>query len=498
MKRFAILALVFALVLSWAAGASASELKAKGTMQAEGVWMDNWDFRSMEHGGVSEDDFQVYERARIQFEFIANENLKGVVQLQIGTGAWGNGGFTLGQGDGGVGRSTSLRTRRAYLQFNWPDTSVSVTGGYFALALPSAATGSAILDEEVAALAISTPIIEDRLSALLVYGRGIDINLEGGINDGGDGFTEKNDEYDVFALALPITFDGISFTPFGVYGYAGKDALNLQAAGYNNGGYNLLRGLTPAYITGDIAAALDAAGIDAYTEGASTWWAGFSYEMTMFDPFWVALDFNYGAVDTELLDDSDLGDRSGWYVDFAVAYNGLDMVKPKLFFAYGSGDDDDVDNGSERMPFLSHTSHGYGSFYYGYGSSFAMGDMSSGTGNDLGQWVLGLGLEQITFLDKLSHDFYFMYIQGTNDHEYVENNAGISAAIQDNGLWGFYLTDKDYLFELDLNTKYQIYEELTAVLELGAIFANFDDDVWGIDGNGDNAYKVALGLVYSF
>ncbi|MBU1248800.1 MAG: hypothetical protein KKB70_08880, partial [Proteobacteria bacterium] len=67
--------------------------------------------------------------------------------------------------------------------------------------------------------------------------------------------------------------------------------------------------------------------------------------------------------------------------------------------------------------------------------------------------------------------------------------------------YGQTLTEKDSLWEFDLNTKYQIYDELSAVVNMGYINADFDESVWTEIGNNnkeEDAAKVVVGVEYKF
>jgi hypothetical protein len=236
---------------------------------------------------------------------------------------------------------------------------------------------------------------------------------------------------------------------------------------------------------------------DAGTEGFNMYWAGAALTVDMFDPIVVMADFNWGQKTSS----KDWLRRSGWFTDFAVKYTGLDFVTPSLVFAYGSGEDDDPDNGSERMPGL------------GYDGGWSVGTHFFGNdplGNDIGDqaemgfWTIGLQLEDMTFIDKLSHSLYFVYAQGTNDHGLVEDNY---KANQDYGTlggikYGRTLFDKDNLYEIDFNHKYQIYEQLAAILELNWTYISYDEDTWEkIDssyGGVQQYWGCTLGMLYNF
>jgi hypothetical protein len=66
-----------------------------------------------------------------------------------------------------------------------------------------------------------------------------------------------------------------------------------------------------------------------------------------------------------------------------------------------------------------------------------------------------------------------------------------------------YLTDKDHVFEVNFDHRYAIYENLTAVIELGWLHLSADEDTWrNADRhdaeNGQNAWKAQLSMRFSF
>ncbi len=164
-----------------------------------------------------------------------------------------------------------------------------------------------------------------------------------------------------------------------------------------------------------------------------------------------------------------------------------------MFFVYTSGEDDDADNGSERMPALKTRNWAAGSFWFG-GDTLLSG--SNGYLNtEMGFWALGLSLKDISFIEKLSHTITGMYVQGTND----KATAGwtIGATGLDFVSYGHSLTEEDHIIEFDLNNSYKLYDELTLSLDLGYIVNGYDKDTWaGIER--EDAFKLSTGLAYSF
>ncbi len=204
-------------------------------------------------------------------------------------------------------------------------------------------------------------------------------------------------------------------------------------------------------------------------------------------------------------------EREGWALDLSVEYTGIsEYVTPELFFAYTSGEDGNSttgDAGSERLPSIV-GDWDVGSMWFG-------GDwgLDGSLGNDAlqsGFWALGLSLKDISFLEGLSHTFTVMYVAGTNDKEFIDDAAGTNA------VYGRTLTEEDAIWEIDLNTSYQIYEELTANLQLGYIINCYDEDLWNnaagksgvnnvygdaMSNNDDldsDALKLSFGLRYDF
>lgn len=466
MKRLVLLATILAFVLGMASMASAATMKASGEWALEFLFSDNFDMGSGNNFSDSNGDFNVYQRARTQFDFIANENLKGVLATEIGATRWGDpNGFHFHDHNAGI------VVRRAYLDFMVPDTKIAVRGGLQGAALPSSfGGGNIVLDDELTALVASTPIT-DQVSVLAGYGRLYDYD-DDPVNNVSALSGVNNHSFDAAILAVPVAFDGVKFAPYFVYGYAGATAIN----GINQDTFsanNVLAGLIgPGYSN---------------IGGRNAYWVGTNFEMTYFDPIKVMADMIYGNVSSS--QGGDENERSGWMMDLAVDYTGFDFMTPELFFTYVSGEDGDWSNGSERMPVLSSRNYAPGSFFFGNDTLLSG---SKGFFNDkIGYWALGLNLKDISFLEKLSHTVTVMYAKGTND----ESLAGVSGSILCN--YGQTLTEKDNIWEFDLNNKYMLYDELALTLDLGCIANGYDKDIWnGVDRS--NAYKVSTGLLYQF
>ncbi|HDQ39590.1 MAG TPA: hypothetical protein ENN39_00970 [Desulfonatronum sp.] len=433
MKRFAVLALLAAFILGSVGIAQAVEIKAKGVWRVHANYIKNRDF----NGDTKEDNFFAMQRARTIFEFIASENLKAVLQFEIGNTRWGGPGGGALNTDG-----TNVKTKHAYLQFKLPNTEVDIKAGLQGVALPST-MGSHILSADVAAFVASIPF-NDMLGLTLGWARPYDLET---VNP--DDPTEKwDDEVDVFMAILPVSLDGVSLKPFVAYSRWGKD--------FTGSGKN-----------------------------ANMWHGGLNFAVTMLDPIAIKGDFNYGTVKW-----ATGYKQNGWIADLAVEYK-MDMVTPQIFGFYESGEKSNSTD-SKRMPVIGTDGGAFGpgvalgqQTTFGGGDSFVrslLGGYQNLEGA-IGAWGIGAALRNITFMEDLSHNLVAYYAKGTNANEY----------------WGL-MTKKDKLWEVDFNTKYQMYENLALVLELAYAKVDLNDFGTGFRGDiaDDGLYRGILGFVYSF
>ena len=452
MKRLIVLAALCAFAFS-ATVASAVDVKLSGQMLTSASWQSDFDFDPANRAEGS--NFDVTQRAEIYFTATANEHLKAVLGMRV-TDEFGDSGFAMGAAD------NNLVIRDAYLDFNWPGTSVNAILGYKGLALPNAFNSSFLLDTRVSQVAVSTDLT-DNVSVMAAWAR---------LDNFDAAATESDAAIDAWVLSVPVAFEGVSVTPFGAYVPFGEAATPV--------GNDDFLGLAA------VNSSDDATYDDAY-------WLGVAFEMDMFDPFVVKADVNYGTVSGE--QDSD--DRSGWLAAAALEYTGFDFMTPELYFVYTSGEDGNSTEGdgdSERLPTLA-GDFSPGSFFFG-GGSMGIGDDLDDERAQNGFWVVGLSLTDIaSFAEGLSHNVHFLYAQGTNDEDSVFNggddrNLGLT--------YGRTLTEEDSLIEVSTQTQYSIYDELTLYLDLAYANLDAEEDVWGNDNEGGDAYKVSGGIVYKF
>lgn len=471
MKRIVTLLLAAGIVFGAYTGAQAADIKVKGSWDFSFEWLDNaYDFQDADNNNIGTlgrgDELLGKQRFRSQIDIVASETLSGTVYLEIGDTVWGSNVNGMG-GDLGTD-GIAVEVKRSYIDWMVPDTQLQVRMGLQGIALPGFVAGSPVLDDDVAALALSYAF-NDTVAATAVWARPYDLGSETTIDN-------DFDEMDLFALIVPINLDGMKIAPWGMYSIIGKEvALNPTEIGNEPA-----HGLVPVMMTPPAQGAN-------FNDHMNAWWGGLSYELSMFDPFKFRIDGVYGSVDTG---DSDY-DRAGWLIIGQADYK-LDMVTPGLFAWYGSGDDSNLGNGSELMPYISPD---FGPTSFGMDrlcASIATDGVLSVSG--AGTWGVGIQAADLTFIENLSHVLRVTYYNGTNDKKAVEKAAATTPIIEG---FGVYLTEEDNAIEVNFDTTYKIYENLTLLGEVGYIHLNMDDNVWN-NQDFDNAWKLGLNFQYAF
>ncbi|KAF5054557.1 hypothetical protein DSECCO2_386880 [anaerobic digester metagenome] len=431
--------MAFALCMTLATGASATELKVRGNLDMYGMWSANL----MDHNSdVSDsDNYFTTQRMRTYFDYVANENLKAVLGLEIDN-VWGDNTDNIG-GDWGTDGKGNIEVKHAYLNFTLPDTTVNVQAGLQYVALPSV-FGNPVFDDDAAAITVSAQI-NDMFGLAVGYTRGVDgdYNTEGSPEVGG------KDDVDMAFIAAPVKLEGLEVTPYFAYALMGQNTLHLDSL--------------------------------MATDDATAWILGANAQLSMFKPLTFAADFIYGQADFEY--EGYNIDSNGWYAALAASYE-FDVLTATLFSTYATGFSDTSDDDLGVLPVLA---EGWGlSPYIGGVRAFsttydsfatdALGVGSDGTG----LWTVGLVLDNISFVDKLSHKLVLAYAKGTSDED--------SVAL---------FTEEDSGFEAYLVNKYMIYENLAAINELG-YFSGSSEKLEDDDYDLDASYFATIGFAYKF
>ena len=507
MKKILTLMLAAGMLLGAASGAKAIDFKASGEWLVgfglgDGSLIKDVDNKKHHH----DDTFNAGQRVRLQLDAVASESLSGTVFFEIGDQMWGN-----AESGGALGADgKEVKVKNAYIDWMVPNTDLKLRMGLQAVALPNVAGGSAIMDGDAAAVVASYQF-NDNVGLTALWMRPLNDNYAGRVYGDREDY-QKNylDNMDLFALMLPLKFDGVELTPWAMYGMQGKNTR------FNEGEVETADGALSVTLPGYLPGMNFGPGGLGKTSKAygSMFWAGLPVAITAFDPLNIEFDINYGYV--EAMGRYDVlkrgtdwvrgnSKREGWLVKALVEYK-MDWGTPGIFGWYASGDDGNVKNGSERLPSIA----GAGNFT----SFMGDGNLAWGTGynfydNNLtyaGTWGVGLQIADVSFVEDLKHTFRVAYWGGTNSPSMVKYmGSGVAWNDTTTAQDGPYLTTNDGLLEFNLVNSWQIYENLEANLELGYIVNMMDKDTWDKsyiseqrNWSKQDAWKAQLIFAYTF
>ena len=505
MKKLMTLALAAAMMLGAATGANAIDFKAKGQ------WIMSFDYGMHGNFGESkaknnsgfgnEDEFEATQRVRLQLDAVASEALSGTVFFEIGDQVWGdndNGG-ALGA-DGKV-----VELKRAYIDWMVPQTDLKVRMGIQGIALPSFTTkASQIMDDDVAAISLNYQFNEN-VGLTAFWARPYNDNSGYKWNGAQDGYQNYMDNMDMFAVLLPLTFDGVKVTPWVMYAAMGPGMFNEWQHPTKDTKFNGGNAWDRAS-TGMVSGFKGTDPLDSY---GNAFWAGVTGEVTYWDPFRIAWDVNYGSAayaDEKM-------NREGWLASLLLEYK-LDWGTPGLYGWYSTGDDNNPRNGSERMPVVSANGNNQFSNFAFNGNPYIAREGILGS-TMVGTWGIGARLKDVSFLEDLKHTLRVNFMGGTNAPKmakYVGQDLGKRGVYDVNGRANaydpMYLTTDDYALEIGLTNTYKMYDNFTVMLDAAYVALWLDDSTstWGknpgrsaLGGDGVyDAWNVNLSFVYSF
>ena len=506
MKKLMTLALAAAMMMGVATGANAIDFKAKGQ------WIMSFDYgmhgdfaksKANRNSGYknsttgNEDEFEARQRVRLQLDAVASEALSGTVFFEIGDQVWGN--SETGGALGADGKVVELK--RAYIDWMVPQTDLKVRMGIQGLALPSFTTNaSQIFDDDVAAVSLNYQFNEN-VGLTAFWAR--PYNDNGGYKSqwSGKDYDNYMDNMDMFAVLLPLSFDGVKVTPWVMYAAMGPGMFNYDKK--------------PGNAWGRASAGMQSGfkGTDWNDSYGNAFWAGVTGEVTYWDPFRIAWDVNYGSASYE----DEKMNREGWLASLLLEYK-LDWGTPGLYGWYGSGDDSNPRNGSERMPVVSaNGNNGFSNFAFN-GNPYIAREGVLGT-NMTGTWGIGARLKDVSFLEDLKHTLRVNFMGGTNapkmakyirDYGNPYEKHGVSDVARYATAYDpIYLTTGDTALEIGLTNTYKMYDNFTVMLDAAYIAMWLDDSrsTWGKnsmlgfsgkDGGVYDAWNVNLSFVYSF
>ena len=173
------------------------------------------------------------------------------------------------------------------------------------------------------------------------------------------------------------------------------------------------------------------------------------------------------------------------------------MGHSRIIAWYGSGDDGNPYNGSERLP--------------QYNTPWAVSALGFGGGwTDIATWkVLGhnpapLGrgpASQGHFVHGRSEAHPARRILPCTNNSAMPKAANMASyPSRIDGPFA-YLTTSDDAWELNADTRYKIYENLELAVEAAYVRLNLDEGTWGkkiVNEVDKDSYRVSIGLKYSF
>ena len=506
MKKLMTLALAAAMMLGAATGASAIDFKAKGQ------WIMSFDYgmhgdfaksKANRNSGYknsttgNEDEFEARQRVRLQLDAVASEALSGTVFFEIGDQVWGE-----SDTGGALGADKSVvELKRAYIDWMVPQTDLKVRMGIQGLALPSFTTNaSQIFDDDVAAVSLNYQFNEN-VGLTAFWARPYNDNY--GYKSSGTKKQWENymDNMDMFAVLLPLSFDGVKVTPWVMYAAMGPGMFGDKDSKFGASWSPVKKGMQSGF-----------KGTDWNDSYGNAFWAGVTGEVTYWDPFRIAWDVNYGSASYE---DQKMN-REGWLASLLLEYK-LDWGTPGLYGWYGSGDDSNPRNGSERMPVVNaNGNNGFSNFAFN-GNPYIAREKALGS-TMVGTWGIGARLKDMSFLEDLKHTLRVNFMGGTNAPKMAKYMQGGYVAGEKRGVEAInaataydpvYLTTEDYALEIGLTNTYKMYDNFTVMLDAAYIALWLDDSrsTWGKnamktfggkDGGVYDAWNVNLSFVYSF
>ncbi len=531
MKKISILLISAFLLLAGAHETLAVDYKISGQWIMSFGYGQNGTFEGKYKGheqpgwSTGQDNFEATQRVRLKLEAVASENLSGEVHFEMLETTWGQ---SATGGALGADSSNIVALKSASIDWLIPDTTLKTRMGLQNITTPAMASGNSVLSDDVAAVVVNGQIT-DQIGITAFWARPYNDNYQG--YQSGDSGPVKGQGYmdniDAFGLLVPITLDGFSFTPWGMYAAIGPNTFRVGNSS-SSPFANLINGIgagSPYYMAGmlPVGGARHKNFADAntgqdgrkLTNYGNAWWGGLTGSLSMLDPLNLAFDFEYGQVQYE--NDGRLN-RHGWFGSLLLEYK-LGWGVPGIYGWYGSGDDSNPANGSERLPALDPNNANNYSYFAFDGAPYI--ERCALIGNNMaGTWGIGARLNNFSFVDSLSHIVRINYMRGTNSPTMAKkmslaglwangsvlspNEIGGNAPL---GMPGVYLTSLDSALELGTTNSYQMYENFTVNLEAGyiALWLNTDNSVWGSrHRNGEtipqtkDAWNINASFVYSF
>lgn len=482
MKKTFLFLLFFATLFP---GYASADFRIHGLYDLSFIYAD----QSFSHSDTT-DRFIAIDRFRLQLECIHSEDLQGIVLFEIGDIHFGKDAT-----GGALGADRSIvELKNAYVDWTVPNTKLRLRMGIQPISMPGTIQtasqisipgvlfqSSTILEADMAAISASLPLNETS-SLTGFWARAFNDNTE----------NNYNDNTDFFCLINENKFDGHTITPWAMYGLIGQNSLSGKSTTAETvmAEYGLLPNWASlGSFTGSLKGSADM---------GNAYWGGLAYA-GYFDNLGVYFDFTAGHVDLGEFSTAngnlDLK-RTGWFAGAMLEYK-FDFATPGIVGWYASGDDGDISNGSEMLPYISPWWRGTP---YAFGRNHNTYDGRIGY-SPAGTWALGIYVKDLPswgFFEETA--LRAVYFGGTNSPEMPEAATRYGLPLTPAGLGLRYMTTEDRALELSVENQYHIYDNLLMYSAISYIHMELSDDVWGAraDDHKQDAFEIGVNFRYYF
>ena len=455
-------------------------------MKVTGQWYFHYGYYSNQtmvekkDSGTHADRTVARQRIRTQIQFIADENLSALLNLEANLD-WGSRdqdlnnskGVVHGGAGGGIDADqATFGIKRAHLDWTIPNTQTKVRMGIQGVTMPTVAFGNPVLNADVAGVLVSSQLTPE-IGITGFWLRPYDTTYGSGGQSNGN---NSMDEMDVFGFTLPIKTDVVRVSPWAMFALIGKDSnfynTDGDRYGRNFSGSGNFK-LNP-YNSGNI---------DSTTYA---WWGGVAFELPVIDPFFVKIDAMMGGLETG---DSDY-DTFGYLIAANMGYK-FSFGSLAAIGWYASGDDNIDDRGT--MPIISDDGGTFNPTQVGLAGGRNRNLDSLMSTNGLGMWGIGVKLADVSFVENLKHSVTAMYMGGTNkgDSTVTRRNA------HSGPLSGAYYMSSDRLYEINLQNAYKAAENLTLTLDFAYLWLDLGDH-WDNKDDTTGNFATMIGVEYAF
>ncbi len=442
MKRITSLALSLSMCAACLlpANAEAANIMANGVFTARGNYFVNDNFSESAY-----DPFNIGSNLMLGLNVAVSPNLYGIVLLRNLDASWGNSNGSEIRSNGWQGDS-SLGIFLGYVQYN--SDYAKLTVGQVDADKGSYTFGNALNSTLPMAGVQARFEINDKANLDLAYYRPSATMFTNAAGTT-DYSVVEGGAINLVEASLPMSFDSFKIRPYAGYMTIGEN--NVLALG------------TPLL---DIGAGVYGTGYASATNflGTKAYLAGFSTLVSPMDYLTLSLDFQYGSATTEYYTGTDHANRAGFIIGAGANYE-LTFGNLGLIGWYGSGDDADASNGSERAVVFATTAPNMvaklagpfaGDLFFDFDTTI-MDPSATGVSQLPGTMGATLALSNLSFADKLYHSAWINYTQGTSENTAYNiligngyTNMTIDDSIVQFGLANWYIVNRNLNFAFEI------------------------------------------------